>query len=94
MIVNVDYNDIFRYVVGNTLRDPIEVQIDFEERYEMFDESIYDYLQRKLIPQGEEYKKFAKKLTNLKACSRSMNADDLIVECKKLAKSDIPVVLS
>jgi len=51
MIVNVDYNDVFRYVVGNTLRDPIEVQIDFEERYEMFDESIYDYLQKKLIPQ-------------------------------------------
>lgn len=94
MKISVDYNDIFRYVVGMTSKDPIEVQIDFENRYEVFDESIYDYKSKSLISQPETFLIFSKAVSNLRKRSSSMNRQDIIDECLRLSKLDLDISLT
>lgn len=93
MIIKVDQNDIFDYVVGNTTIDPIERQIDFENRYEVFDDCIYDHLCRKIIGQKESFCKFSKTVSNLRKSANFMKREVVIKECEKLEAMEIDVTL-
>lgn len=93
MIVKVDQNDIFDYVVGNTTIDPIERQIDFENRYEVFDDCIYDHMCRKIISQQESFCKFSKAVSNLRRSASFMKPDIIVKECRKLEAMEIDVTL-
>lgn len=93
MKINVDVNDIFRYVVGNTNVDPIEAQIDFDDRYEVFDETIYDHHRKEFLPQSESFKVFSKEVSKLRATSNTMNRESILDECSRLAKSAIDIDL-
>lgn len=92
--VEIDANDIFRYVVGNTTIDPIEAQINFNHRYEVLDELIYDHESRKTIPQTGNFVVFSKKVSNLRKMSPSLARDYIIARCEELSKMDIHVDLS
>lgn len=93
MIVKAAQNDIFDYVVGNTTIDPIKRQIDFENRYEVFDDCIYDHLCRKIIGQPNSFCTFSKSVSNLKKMAGFVKREILIEECKKLEDMEIDVVL-
>ncbi len=93
MNIKVDRNDIFDYVVGNTTVDPIERQIDFENRYEVFDEFIYDNVNRRVINQNKSYCQFSKQVSNLRKMVSLMKREAIIKECAKLGEMDIEVIL-
>ena len=93
MIIKVDQNDIFDYVVGNTTIDPIERQIDFENRYEVFDDCIYDHLRRVIISQQESFCKFSKSVSNLRRSANFMKREAVVEQCKKLEEMEIDVTL-
>ena len=81
--LNINQNDIFDYVVGNSNYDPIEKSID-PVRYEIFDESIYDNFLKVSIPQKEDYKNFCSQVSKLRRESSKMSRAEVISICEEL----------
>lgn len=94
MKISIDENDLFRYVVGNTVIDPIEAQVDFENRYEVFDFVIYDHHRKRFIEQPETFKIFSQQVSKLRSVSKSMDTSFILEECSRLSKSVIDINLS
>jgi hypothetical protein len=91
--VVTDKNDIFRYVVGNTLRHPIECCIDFEDRYEVFDFGIYDHFLKKTFEQNSSYKTFCSSVSSLKSSAPNLKGEEVQSLCENLSKSVLDVVI-
>tara|TARA_R100001510_G_C7608752_1_gene172991 strand:+ start:472 stop:771 length:300 start_codon:yes stop_codon:yes gene_type:complete len=83
--IKVNSNDIFNWVVGNSVFDPIERCID-PTRYETFDTFVYDNKSRTNITQSVEYQKFCWEVTRLKKLSRKMENKEIQSVCKEIAE--------
>jgi hypothetical protein len=83
--IKVNTHDIFNWVVGNSVFDPIERCID-PTRYETFDSFVYDSETRTNITQNEEYQKFCWEVTRLKRLSRKMEKQEIESVCKEISE--------
>lgn len=81
--VNINKNDIFNYVVGNSQYDAIEKCID-PERYEVFDEFIYDHETKESIAQSDEYSIYCKQVSLLRRNAKDMERDEIERICEEL----------
>tara|TARA_R110000744_G_scaffold63954_1_gene131525 strand:- start:1479 stop:1778 length:300 start_codon:yes stop_codon:yes gene_type:complete len=81
--ITVQQGDIFNYVVGNSLFDPIEKCID-SSRYEVFDTFIYDGATGQKHTQDDVYDKFCWEVTKLKNNASNMKAPELGRICEEL----------
>ena len=81
--IKVSRYDIFDYVVGNSIFDPIEKCID-PTKYEVFDTFIYDVKGNKNLTQGDKYCRFEREMGNLKKNARSMRPDEIDRLCEEL----------
>lgn len=81
--IRVNRNDIFDYVVGNCNYDPIERCID-PTLFEIFDEVIYDFRNKKSIPQNEEYVSFCKQVSSLRKNAKNMDPKEILRICEEL----------
>lgn len=93
MIIQVDYNDLFRYVVGNTLRDPIESVIDFENRYEVFDGGIFDHSSKTLLKQDSGFVDFCSAVSKLKSIAGKLSREELSLRCRDFSLVSIEINL-
>jgi len=91
--IRINPNDAFRYIVGNTSKDPIESCIDFDNRYEVMDFGIFDHAKKTLIEQGESFKEFSSNISYLIQYRGSFDSDTLISKCEFLCKNLIEVEL-
>ena len=85
MTIQVDFNDLFRYVVGNTLRDPIEACIDSENRYEVFDSGIFDHTAKQILAQDRYFFDFCTAVSNLKSIASQLSREELSLRCRDLS---------
>ena len=76
--------DIFRYVVGNTLYCPIEKQID-PKTFEIYDTCIYNGNTKEFVTQSEDFVNFKKHLTLLKQNAPKMGPLEINKVCKSIA---------
>ena len=83
MNIEIQYEDIFNYVVGNTTYDPIERQVD-PQRYEVYDYAIYDHYLKESIPQSEEYYNYTDHLRKLKGKAPNMDNSEIKRICKEI----------
>tara|TARA_R100000995_G_C3399829_1_gene84353 strand:- start:147 stop:437 length:291 start_codon:yes stop_codon:yes gene_type:complete len=83
--IQVKSHDIFNYVVGNSVFDPIERCID-PSRYEVFDGFVYDNKTKENITQGHEYQKFCWEVTKLKQLARKMERREIESVCEEIAE--------
>ncbi len=83
--IKVSSNDIFNWVVGNSVFDPIERCVD-PTRYEAFDVFIYDSKTKVNILQTEEYQKFNSEVTKLKKLSRKMDKREVKSVCEEICE--------
>ena len=83
--VDINKYDIFDYVVGNSLYDPIEKCID-PTRYEVYDYFIYDNQERKRIHQKQDYVIFCYEVTKLREKTPEMNTKEIESLCEELAE--------
>ena len=81
--IKVKKEDIFLYVVGNSLFDPIERCIG-SDRYEVFDTFIYDNETDRKYNQDEIYGKFGWELTKLKNNAPKMSRNEIARLCEEL----------
>lgn len=81
--INVDRNDIFDFVVGNSNYDPIEKCID-SKIYEVFDEFIYNNETKETIEQEEVYNIFCKQVSVLRSKASKMKPEEIIRICEEL----------
>ena len=81
--IKVDRNEIFNFVVGNSIFDPIEKCID-PTRYEVFDTFIYDNETDRKYDQGPIYNRFCWEVTKLKNLSENMTGAEIIRICEEL----------
>ena len=81
--IKVDRNEIFNFVVGNSIFDPIEKCID-PTRYEVFDTFIYDNETDRIYAQGPIYNRFCWEVTKLKNLSENMTGAEIIRICEEL----------
>ena len=81
--IRVNRYDIFDYVVGNSIFDPIEKCID-PTIYEVFDTFIYDIKGKQNLSQGVKYRRFEKEVQRLKNNARSMQPDEIDRLCEEL----------
>jgi|TARA_R100001224_G_scaffold113520_1_gene99186 hypothetical protein len=81
--IKVDRNEIFNFVVGNSIFDPIEKCID-PTRYEVFDTFIYDNETDRKYAQGPIYNRFCWEVTKLKNLSENMTGAEIIRICEEL----------
>jgi hypothetical protein len=81
--IKVDRNEIFNFVVGNSIFDPIEKCID-PTRYEVFDTFIYDNETDRKYTQGPIYNRFCWEVTKLKNLSENMTGAEIIRICEEL----------
>ncbi len=87
---------IFDYVSGATVADPVERHLNntsIVDRYEVFEDSIYDYKSKKFILQSESFKKFQKKLTLLRRNFKTPINESLIDECVELSNVIIDITI-
>ncbi len=84
MKIAINKHDIFRYVVGNTLRHPIECCIDFEDRYEAMQFGIYDHLTKKVFEQNALYKEYYSIIECLKSSSKFVEPNEIESHCEKI----------
>lgn len=85
MTIQADFNDLFRYVVGNTLRDPIEAYIDSENRYEVFDAGIFDHATKQILIQDRSFVDFCTAVSSLKSSAPQLSREDISLRCKDLS---------
>ena len=83
--IKVNSHDIFNFVVGNSVFDPIERCID-PTRYEVFDGFVYDSKTKENITQSHEYQKFCWEVTKLKNLSAKMDNSEIQRICEELAE--------
>tara|TARA_R110002020_G_scaffold10894_3_gene41441 strand:- start:2696 stop:3007 length:312 start_codon:yes stop_codon:yes gene_type:complete len=81
--IKVSRYDIFDYVVGNSIFDPIEKCID-PTKYEVYDTFIYDVEGKKDLIQGDKYCRFEKEMAFLKKNARSMQPNEIDRLCEEL----------
>ena len=81
--INVQKGDVFNYVVGNSIFDPIEKCID-SSRYEVFDTFIYDAETDKKYNQDDIYDTFCKEVTKLRNNASLMGGDEIKRLCDEL----------
>ena len=81
--IKVDRNEIFNFVVGKSIFDPIEKCID-PTRYEVFDTFIYDNETDRKYVQGPVYNRFCWEVTKLKNLSENMTGAEIIRICEEL----------
>ncbi len=82
--IKVNSNDIFNFVVGNSVFDPIERCID-PTRYEVFDGFVYDNKTKESITQSHEYQKFCWEVMKLKQLSRKMERREIESVCQEIS---------
>ena len=83
--IKVNSHDIFNFVVGNSVFDPIERCID-PTRYEVFDAFVYDNKTKENITQGHEYQRFCWEVTKLKQLARKMERREVESVCEEIAE--------
>lgn len=93
MTIQVDSNDLFRYVVGNTLRDPIEACIDSENRYEVFDAGIFDHTTKQILTQDRYFTDFCTAVSNLKNTASQLSREELSLRCRDFSLIPIEINL-
>jgi len=81
--IEVKKEDIFLFVVGNSMFDPMEKCID-STRYEIFDTFIYDNETDKKYNQNEVYAKFCWEVTKLKNNAPKMSRDEIARLCEEI----------
>jgi len=81
--IEVDTDDIFEYVIGNSCYCPIELQIDCE-RYATYDPFIYDSENKEMIHQDDPYVSFSTQVSTLKSKASKMNGDEIYRLCVEL----------
>jgi hypothetical protein len=81
--INVDVDDIFEYVIGNSCYCPIEKKID-SEKYETYDEFIYDCESKEIIDQDSDYINFSKQVSLLRSNAPKMSGDEIYRICIEL----------
>ena len=81
--IKVKKEDIFLFVVGNSMFDPMEKCID-STRYEIFDTFIYDNETDKKYNQNEVYAKFCWEVTKLKNNASKMSRDEIARLCEEI----------
>lgn len=92
-IIKLDPNDLFRYVVGNTLRDPIEACIDSENRYEVFDSGIFDHTTKQILIQDSSFVDFCTAVSELKSIVGQLSTEEIISRCKDFSSISIKINL-
>lgn len=75
--------EIFNFVVGKSIFDPIEKCID-PTRYEVFDTFIYDNETDRKYVQGPVYNRFCWEVTKLKNLSDDMTGAEISRICEEL----------
>jgi len=83
--IKVNSNDIFNFVVGNSVFDPIEKCID-PTRYEVFDSFVYDNNTQEKIVQSHQYQKFCWEVTKLKQLTEKMERREIESVCEEIAE--------
>jgi|TARA_Y100000592_G_scaffold58510_1_gene91606 hypothetical protein len=83
--IQVNSNDIFNYVVGNSVFDPIERWVD-PTRYEVLDGFIYDSETKEKITQSSEYQRFCWEVTKLKQLTDKMQRREIESVCEEIAE--------
>ena len=81
--IKVNRNEIFNFVVGNSIFDPIEKCID-PTRYEVFDTFIYDNETDRKYIQGPIYNRFCWEVSKLKNLSEKMASPEINRLCEEL----------
>jgi hypothetical protein len=81
--IKVNRNEIFNFVVGNSIFDPIEKCID-PTRYEVFDTFIYDNETDRKYVQGPVYNRFCWEVSKLKNLTEKMEAPEISRLCEEL----------
>jgi len=81
--INVNWHDIFNYVVGNSIFDPIEKCID-PTQYEVLDAFIYDSKSKTQKMQSTEYQRFCWEVSKLKQFSENMKKPEIERVCEEL----------
>jgi len=81
--IKINRNDIFNYVVGNSVFDPIEKCID-PTRYEVLDAFIYDAQNKRQMVQSTEYQRFCWEVSKLKQFSEKMERREIESVCEEL----------
>lgn len=92
MKIKTNSNDVFRYVVGNTLRDPVESCIDSENRYEVFDNGIFDHTTKQILVQNSSFVDFCEAVSNLKSKASQLPTEEIFFHCKSL--SSVPIEIN
>jgi hypothetical protein len=84
-IVNIEvkFDDIFKYVVGNSQYCPIERNID-SNRYSAYDEFIYDNFEKDIIDQSEDYENFSTQVSLLRSKASGMKLDEILRVCEEI----------
>jgi len=83
--IKISTNDIFDYVVGNSNYDPIERCID-PTRFEVFDVTIYDNLNKLSLKQDEKFLFFCSEVSKLRFIAKQMNPREIQSLCNELAE--------
>jgi|TARA_R100000084_G_scaffold62525_1_gene26804 hypothetical protein len=81
--IKIRREDIFNYVVGHSVFDPIEKCID-PTRYEVFDAFIHDNQTKEKRMQSSEYQKFCWEVSKLKSFSEEMDRTEIERLCDEL----------
>ena len=81
--IRINRHDIFNYVVGNSVFDPIEKCIA-PTRYEVLDAFIYDSKLKTQKMQNPQYQKFCWEVSKLKNLSGKMNSSEIQRVCEEL----------
>jgi len=81
--IRVSRHDIFNYVVGHSVFDPIEKCID-PTRYEVLDGFIYDCKTKQKITQSHEYQRFCWEVSKLKQFTEKMNRREIESVCEEI----------
>ena len=83
MEIQVHRNDIFDWVIGNTVYTPIERCID-PHRYEAYDNFIHDRDRQEDVKQNADYQKFYEETLKLKKLAKSMQVSEIVRMCEEL----------
>tara|TARA_R110002051_G_C8441289_1_gene455133 strand:- start:68 stop:358 length:291 start_codon:yes stop_codon:yes gene_type:complete len=81
--IKINRYDIFNYVVGQSVFDPIEKCID-PTQYEVLDEFIYDSKNKTTKMQNAQYQKFCWEVSKLKRFSGKMERGEIERVCEEL----------
>lgn len=89
--IEINKEDIFDYVVGNSCYDAIEKIID-PMQYEIYDCGIYDNFAKKMIKQSVCYEVYCAHVTNLRKRAKEMSRKEILqlcLEIKEIAPTEI-----